>query len=152
MKPAAPPASFGARPPISPSRPNNCQARSTSSWPACARPKGGHDSKRLTTRRWMRLWSGQIACRAIERLVVGRIVVGRQFDRIVLLAGVELHDFPGNPGKYCRNRIDAKHRLVGRTEGFLGHREQPLITAAADDQPEDRNLAEHIIQPVHRNE
>src|SRR3979411_2437549 len=53
---------------------------------------------------------------ALERLVVGRIVVGRKFDRVVLLAGVELHDFPGNPGKYCRNRIDAKHRLFGTTD------------------------------------
>src|ERR1700733_16336159 len=70
----------------------------------------------------------------------------------VLPAGIEIPDFSGDAGKNHRNRIDAKRRLVGRSDHLIGHSEKPLIAAAAQHQPEERNLSEDVVEAVDRNE
>src|SRR5258707_15380262 len=86
--------------------------------------------------------------------VAGRraLIVGREFDRVVWLAGAEFKDLSQDPGRHRRYRINAKHRLPERADDLVSHADQPLIAAAAEEQPDNRNLAEHVVQPVHRNE
>src|SRR5258707_7364043 len=88
---------------------------------------------------------------ALRRLPrkIRRSVVWRKFDRVVLLAGAEFEDFPQHSGRHGRNRIDPKYRLAGRADDLVGHADQALIAAAAEEQADDRDLAEHVVEPVH---
>ncbi len=69
-----------------------------------------------------------------------------------MLAGAEFEDFPEHAGRHGRNRIDTEHRRTGRADDLIGHADQSLVAAAAKEQAQDRNLAEHVVEPVHRNQ
>src|SRR5436190_20234030 len=81
-----------------------------------------------------------------------RSVIRRKFHRRVLLAGAEFKDLSQHSWGHRGNWIDPKHRLARRTDDFVGHPDQALIAAAAEQQPENRNLAEHVVEAIHRNE
>src|SRR5262245_38814868 len=49
------------------------------------------------------------------------------------------------------NRIDAQHRRARRADHLVGDAEQALV-AAAEERPDDRELAEHVVEAVERNE
>src|SRR3954452_19336754 len=80
------------------------------------------------------------------------VIVRREFAGHVWLAGPELEYLPQHSRSHRGNRIDAKYRLAWRTNHLVGHADQPLVAAAAEEKPHDRNLAEHVVQPVHGNE
>src|SRR4051795_11331941 len=106
----------------------------------------------------MMLWQmrGQVRQRGTageRRAKLARsVVVGWEFAGNVWLAGPELEYLPQHSRSHRGNRIDAKYRLAGRTNHLIRHADQPLVAAAAEEKPHDRNLAEHVVQPVHRNE
>src|SRR5437868_12847073 len=81
-----------------------------------------------------------------------RSVVRRKFHRRVLLACAEFKDLAQHPWRHRGNRIDPKHRLAWRADDFVGHADQTLIAAAAEQQAKNRNLAEHVVEAIHRNE
>src|SRR4051812_32636252 len=91
------------------------------------------------------------APKAAPRKIV-RSIVRRKFNRGVLLTRPEFEDLPEHSRRHGRNRIDAKHRLAGCTDDFIGYADQPLIAAASQEKADDRDLAEHIVQAVHWNE
>src|SRR5262249_24155002 len=80
------------------------------------------------------------------------VVRARELDRVVLPAGVEIHDLARHTGQDRRDRIDAQHWLTGGADDLISHAEQALVAAAAHPAAKHRDLAEHIVQPVHRND
>src|SRR5436309_12021725 len=81
-----------------------------------------------------------------------RSVVRWKFDLIFFLAGAEFEDLPEHAGCHRRNRIDAKHRRAGRTDDFIGDTYQALVAASTEEDAQNRELAEYVVEPVHRNE
>src|SRR3954454_1139509 len=79
-------------------------------------------------------------------------IVRWKFGRRVLLPSPEFEDLPEHSWRHRRNRIDAEHRLAGRTHHLVGYADETLIAAAAEEEADDGNLTEHVVQPVHRNE
>src|SRR2546421_10100685 len=93
-----------------------------------------------------------IAKIATERAEIVRSVVRRKFHRRVLLAGAEFKDLAQHSWRHRGNWIDSKHRLARRTDDFVGDPDQALIAAAAQQKAENRNLAEHVVEAIHRKE
>src|SRR5258708_21732610 len=86
------------------------------------------------------------------RQIPAASAVRGELDRRVLLAGTEIHDLPCHSRQYRRDWIDAQHRLPEAADDLVGDAKQALIAAAAEEEAQDRNLAEHVVQSVEGNE
>jgi MFS family permease len=88
-----------------------------------------------------------------SRSIVVRIVRRRwKIDRVVLLAGAEFEDFPQQPRRHRRNRIDVDHGVVRRANHLISDANQALVAAAAEEQAEKGNLGGNVVEPIHRDE
>src|SRR5262245_36281950 len=63
-------------------------------------------------------------------------------------ASREFEELAEQTGRDHRDRINAQYRRAGRTHDLIGEADQPLVAAAAQDLPEDRNLPEHVVEAV----
>ena len=62
-----------------------------------------------------------------------------------MFARIEFENLPEHAGRHCRNRIDAKHRLAGATDNFIGDADQAFVAAAPEEEAQNRKLAEVLI-------
>src|SRR6185436_5836915 len=62
--------------------------------------------------------------------------------------GRELEELAEQARRDDRDRIDAQHRRARRTHDLIGEADQPLVAAASEDLPEDRDLPEHVVEAV----
>src|SRR6185295_774467 len=62
--------------------------------------------------------------------------------------GRELEELAEQARRDDRDRIDAQHRRARRTHDLIGEADQPLVAAATEDLPEDRDLPEHVVEAV----
>src|SRR5258707_6226309 len=67
------------------------------------------------------------------------------------MAAGEFEEFAQQARRHRGNRIDAQHRRARRADHLVGDAEQALV-AAAEEGPDDRKLAEHVVEAVERNE
>ena len=76
---------------------------------------------------------------------------GVRLRRHGTIAARELEELAQQARRHRGNRIDAQHRRARRADHLIGDTEQALV-AAAEEGPDDRKLAEHVVEAVERNE
>src|SRR5262249_41477253 len=67
------------------------------------------------------------------------------------VAAREFEELAQQARRHRGNRIDAQYRRARRADHLVGDAEQALV-AAAEERPDDRELAEHVVEAVERNE
>src|SRR3954468_19906338 len=67
------------------------------------------------------------------------------------VAAREFEELAQQAGRDGRYRIDPQHRRARRADHLIGDAQQALV-AAAEEEPHDRDLAEHIVEAVERDE
>src|SRR3954449_4398347 len=75
------------------------------------------------------------------------LIIRRELDRVVLLAGVEFENLAQHAGRHRRNRIDAQHWRSRRADHFIGDADETFIAAAPEEQADHGKLAEHVVEP-----
>src|SRR5262245_13669165 len=63
-------------------------------------------------------------------------------------ASREFEELAEQAGREYRDRIDAQLRRARRTRDLIGEADQPLVAAAAQERPEERDLPEHVVEAV----
>src|SRR5262245_53127117 len=63
-------------------------------------------------------------------------------------ASREFEELAEQAGREHRDRIDAQLRRARLTRDLIGEADQPLVAAAAQDRPEERDLPEHVVEAV----
>src|SRR5207245_4502736 len=76
---------------------------------------------------------------------------GVALRRQATIAAREFEELAQQARRHRGNRIDAQHRRARRADHLVGDAEQALV-AAAEERPDDRELAEHVVEAVERNE
>src|SRR5579883_1263251 len=74
------------------------------------------------------------SARRVARPASSIVALLREFDLVLLLAGVEFHDLARHAGQHGRDRVDVQDRRAGRTDHLIGHGEQTLVAAVAEEQ------------------
>ncbi len=95
------------------------------------------------------------AARAVEAGVGTAAAAARvtAAARRAAVAGVaEFEQLAQQARRDRRDRIDDRPRIARRAGHFVGDAEQALVAAAAEEQPDDRNLAEHVVEAVERHQ
>src|SRR5262249_53999373 len=82
-------------------------------------------------------------------LMAARLGVALRRHRTI--AAREFEELAQQARRHRGNRIDAQHRRARRADHLVGDAEQALV-AAAEERPDDRELAEHVVEAVERNE
>src|SRR5258706_2862092 len=67
------------------------------------------------------------------------------------MAAGEFEELAQQAWRDRRDRIDAQDRRAWRADHLIGDPEQAFV-AAAEERPDDRELAEHVVEAVERNE
>src|SRR5262249_47154823 len=67
------------------------------------------------------------------------------------IAAREFEELAQQARRHRGNRIDAQHRRAWRADHLVGDAEQALV-AAAEERPDDRELTEHVVEAIERNE